>query len=179
MNLPLLETERLIVRPWREDDFSAFADINTDPRVQAFFHIRATRDSSIAMAGRIKDRIERYGYGLLAVEHKRTHAFIGFTGVSQVHFPAHFTPCMEIAWRIAPSEWGKGYATEAARAVLRDGFARLALLEIVAFTLPDNHASRRVMEKIGMTYDPRDDFDHPDIPKDDPKARMVLYRASA
>ncbi|MCG8584621.1 MAG: GNAT family N-acetyltransferase, partial [Pirellulales bacterium] len=91
-------------------------------------------------------------------------------------FESHFTPCVEIGWRLARAHWGKGYATEAARAALEYGFEQLGLEEIVAFTVPDNRPSRRVMEKISMTHAPEDDFDHPTLEAGHPLERHVLYR---
>jgi RimJ/RimL family protein N-acetyltransferase len=173
----MLETERLILRQWREDDFPLFGTLNSDPRVQQSFYHKSDVEASVAMARRLEDRITRYGYGLWAVEFKETSTFVGFTGLAKVMAEIPAAPCTEIAWRIAPEHWGKGIATEAARAALADGFTRVGLDEIVSYTLPSNAASRRIMDKIGMTYDPADDFDHPEIPEGHPMRRMVLYRA--
>jgi RimJ/RimL family protein N-acetyltransferase len=110
------------------------------------------------------------------VEVRGGAAFAGFVGLSVPRFEAHFAPCVEIGWRLAAQHWGHGYATEGARAALAFGFGTLGLEEIVAFTAPRNVRSRRVMEKIGMTYDPADDFDHPLLPEGHPLRRHVLYR---
>ena len=104
--------------------------------------------------------------------------FVGFVGLSIPRFHAHFTPCVEIGWRIAAEHWNRGYAGEAARAALRAGFEVFQLQEIVSFTVPANLASRRVMEKIGMRHDEADDFDHPLFPNEHPLRRHVLYRIS-
>jgi RimJ/RimL family protein N-acetyltransferase len=91
-------------------------------------------------------------------------------------FNAHFTPAAEIGWRLARGQWGKGYATEGARAALAFGFDKLGLDEIVSFTAVINLRSQRVMERIGMTHDPADDFDHPRVAPGDPLRPHVLYR---
>ena len=105
-------------------------------------------------------------------------AYIGVVGLSHVRFALPFAPAVEAAWRLARAHWGKGYAAEAARAAIDDGFGRLGLDEIVAFTVPANKASRRVMERLGMTRDPAEDFDfdHPRLPPGHPLRRHVLYR---
>jgi ribosomal-protein-alanine N-acetyltransferase len=91
-------------------------------------------------------------------------------------FQAHFTPCVEIGWRLAREYWGHGYATEGARASLRFAFETLRLDEVVSFTVPANRRSRRVMERLGMTHNPADDFEHPDVPPGHPIRPHVLYR---
>jgi len=120
-----------------------------------------TRAESDAMVERIEAHFERYGFGLWAVEVRERRSFIGFVGLAVPSFEAHFTPCVEVGWRLAQQCWGLGYATEAARAAVTFGFGQLPLEEIVSFTVPENERSRRVMNRLGMTYDPADDFDHP------------------
>jgi RimJ/RimL family protein N-acetyltransferase len=119
------------------------------------------RRESDALAGRIRQHFVHHGFGLWAVELIGIADFIGFTGFSVPSFEAHFTPCVEIAWRLARDYWGFGYATEAARAARDYGFAQLGLRQIVSFTVPANQRSRSVMERIGMTHSPNDDFEHP------------------
>jgi RimJ/RimL family protein N-acetyltransferase len=121
---------------------------------------------------------EQQGFGPWAVGVRGTASFIGFVGLSVPRFTAHFTPCVEIGWRIAADHWNRGYATEAARAALHMGFDVYQLEEIVSFTVPANLPSRPVMEKIGMTHDAADDFDHPSFPDGHPLKRHVLYRIS-
>ena len=128
-------------------------------------------------AARLQDHIAAHGFGFWAVEVLGTAPFIGFVGLQHVTFPAPFTPAVETGWRLAREHWGRGYATEAARAALAHGFGPLALPEVVAFAVPGNTASRRVMERMGMTHDPADDFDHPNVPEDSPLRRDVLCRA--
>jgi RimJ/RimL family protein N-acetyltransferase len=172
----ILETSRLVLRQWREDDFQAFADLNADPRVMEHFPRVMTREESHAAAARHRDNIERRGFGFWAVEVIGIAPFIGFTGLSVPGFETHFTPCVEIGWRLAHEHWGHGYATEAAKASLEFGFIRLKLDEIVSFTIPANRRSRAVMERIGMSHRERDDFDHPAFPEGDRIRRHVLYR---
>jgi ribosomal-protein-alanine N-acetyltransferase len=105
-----------------------------------------------------------------------TGEFVGFTGLAVTEFEAHFTPAVEVGWRLARSAWGNGYATEAARAALSFGFEEAGLNEVVSFTAPANRRSRAVMERIGMSRDPRDDFDHPGLPGGHPLRPHVLYR---
>jgi RimJ/RimL family protein N-acetyltransferase len=102
--------------------------------------------------------------------------FIGYVGLAEPGFAAHFTPCVEIGWRLAFAQWGRGYAREAARAVLAHAASDLSLAEIVAFTAAGNHRSRRVMAAIGMTHDASDDFDHPNLPAGHWLRPHVLYR---
>jgi RimJ/RimL family protein N-acetyltransferase len=172
----LLTTQRLILRPWRESDRPAFARLNADPLVMEFFPRCLSRDESDGAAIRIQRAIEQRGWGFWAVEVKGTAPFIGFVGVSAPGFTAHFTPCVEIGWRLAKEHWGQGYASEAAAACLRFGFEKLTLQQIVAFTVPLNKRSIAVMERIGMSRNPADDFDHPNLPPGDPLQRHVLYR---
>jgi ribosomal-protein-alanine N-acetyltransferase len=136
------------------------------------------RDESDALAGRFEAHLDRHGFGLWALEIVDVAPFAGFVGLSVPGFDAHFTPCVEIGWRLAAEHWGRGYATEAARAVLAFGFASLGLREIVSFTVPANSRSRRVMEKIGMVRSAADDFDHPRLPEGHRLRRHVLYRVT-
>jgi RimJ/RimL family protein N-acetyltransferase len=172
----MLRTERLILRDWREEDLEPFAALNADPAVMEFFPAVLSRAESDAAAARIRAELAERGFGLWAVEARGVAPFLGFTGLSVPRFGAHFTPCVEIGWRIAREHWGHGYAPEAARAALAFGLERLALPEIVSFTAAGNARSRRVMEKLGMTRDAADDFDHPNLPPGHRLRRHVLYR---
>ena len=169
-------TPRLRLRRWREADLPAFAAMNADPAVMEHFPATLTRTESDALAGRIGESLEHRGFGLWAVEIASSRAFAGFVGLSVPRFEAHFTPCVEIGWRLSRESWGQGYATEGARAVLQHGFNVVGLEEIVSFTIPANVASWRVMQKIGMQHDPADDFDHPLLPEGHRVRRHVLYR---
>jgi RimJ/RimL family protein N-acetyltransferase len=174
----MIETNRLQLRHWRTEDLPAFAAMNADPRVVEFLPKALDRAESDARAARIRQHFAIHGFGLWAVEVPGVADFIGFVGLSIAEFEAHFTPCVEVGWRLAHEYWGLGYATEAARAALDFGFNRLALKEIVSFTVPANRRSRAVMERIGMTRTPADDFDHPSLPEGHRLRRHVLYRAT-
>jgi ribosomal-protein-alanine N-acetyltransferase len=177
-----LTTSRLILRPWRDADLSAFARLNDDPAVTEFLSRRLSRDESDALAAHIRTAIETRGWGFWAVEVKETGPaaapFIGFVGLSVPGFEAHFTPCVEIGWRLAKEHWGCGYASEAAAASLRFAFENLRLQQIVAFTVPLNKRSMRVMERIGMSRDLAGDFEHPKLPPGHPFRPHVLYRVN-
>jgi RimJ/RimL family protein N-acetyltransferase len=173
---PILTTARLRLRQWREEDLAPFAALNADPQVMEFFPKVLTRAESDVVAGRIRDHFARHGFGLWAVEAPGAAAFVGFVGLAVPSFEAHFTPCVEIGWRLAREHWGHGYATEAATAALAFGFGDRALEEIVAFTVPANISSRRVMGRLGMRRSPADDFEHPAIADGHPLRSHVLYR---
>ncbi|MDY0874083.1 GNAT family N-acetyltransferase [Dongia rigui] len=171
-----LVTARLLLRPWRETDKAPFAALNSDPRVYATLAGPMSRAESDAFADRIIAHMNEHGWGLWAVEVPGAADFIGFVGLSQPRFEAHFTPCVEIGWRLAFDQWRHGYATEAAGAALGFGFETLRLAEIVSFTTTSNTRSRAVMERLGFAHDVRDDFDHPMLAVDHPLRRHVLYR---
>lgn len=171
-----LRTERLLLRRWRPADREPFAAMNADPRVTEFLPTVLTREMSDAFIARAESHFEEHGFGLRAVEIPDVTPFAGFVGISRPRFDAHFQPSVEIGWRFAAEHWGRGYATEGARATLEFGFDAIGLPAIVSFTVPANTRSRHVMEKIGMTRDPADDFDHPLLPKGHPLRRHVLYR---
>lgn len=173
-----LRTPRLLLREWRDEDAEPFAAMSADPDVMRYllpFPDRAAVDVWVAAA---RAHWQTYGFGQWVVEIPGEAGFIGVIGLSRVRWALPFAPAIEAAWRLARSYWGKGYAQEAARAAVDDGFARLQLEEIVAFTLPSNLESRRVMERLGMTRDPAEDFDfdHPRMPPGHPGRRHVLYR---
>jgi RimJ/RimL family protein N-acetyltransferase len=174
-----MRTERLLLRRWRPEDRAPFAALNADPHVVEFLARASTRKESDAFAAGIEADFDRNGFGLWAVEILGGAPFAGFIGLATPRFDAHFTPCVEIGWRLAAEHWGRGYATEGARAALAFGFESVGLTEIVSFTTEANVRSRRVMEKIGMTRDPAEDFDHPRLPAGHPLRRHVLYRLSA
>ena len=176
MESNVIETERLRLRRWESRDREPFARMNGDPRVMEFFPALLVQAESNAMVERIEAHFRAYGFGLYAVELRQQHEFIGFAGLSVPAFQAPCTPCFEIGWRLAAEHWGRGLATEAARAVVSHTFDSLGLDSLVSFTVPANVRSRRVMEKIGMTHDPGDDFDHPALPEGHALRRHVLYR---
>jgi RimJ/RimL family protein N-acetyltransferase len=171
-----MRTSRLWLRPWCARDRKPFSALNADPVVMQFFPSVLSPVESDHLAGRIEAHFSEHGFGLWAVEVPGLSSFIGYVGLSIPSFTAHFTPCVEIGWRFARAYWGKGYATEGAREALRFGFGQLGLREIVSFTAPANVRSRRVMERLGMSHSPLDDFDHPALPDGHALRRHVLYR---
>jgi RimJ/RimL family protein N-acetyltransferase len=170
-----VRTARLELRQWREGDLAPFAALNADPETMRFFPSALTRAESDSLATRAQLQIAERGWGLWAVEVADSGRFIGFVGLAEPRFEAHFTPAVEVGWRLARDAWGHGYATEGGRAALAFAFDELGLEEVVSFTAVVNERSRKVMERLGMTRDPADDFDHPSI-TDGPLRRHVLYR---
>lgn len=171
-----IRTDRLILRQWKKGDLEPFASINADPRVREYFPGLETKEESDRSASLRSNHIEKFGWGTWAATLAETGEFIGFIGLADVQIQPKFDPAVEIGWRLAYKHWGKGYATEGALACLRYGFETLKLDEIVSLTVVENTRSRRVMEKIGMHHDSKDDFDHPKLPEGHPLRRHVLYR---
>ena len=172
----ILRTQHLILRRWKESDFFPFAGMNADQRVMEFMLGTMTEEETRQSIEGIKKHFDAHGFGRWAVEVAGSGQFIGFVGISIPPYTLPFRPCVEVAWRICAEEWGKGYAPEAAKEALRDGFERVALEEIVSFTTLTNLKSRRVMEKLGMRYCPSEDFDHPMVPEGHRLRRHALYR---
>jgi RimJ/RimL family protein N-acetyltransferase len=170
----MIETARLILRPWRDSDLLLFAEQNADPVVMRYLIGPLTRAQSDAYVERSKQDFAATGICKWAVEVPGVAPFIGAVGLSTVRFEASFTPAVEVAWRLHRHFWGQGYATEAARAAIEDGFTRVGLREIVALTTLENKASQRVMERLGMTR--TIEFDHPAVAEDSPLLRHILYR---
>nr|WP_205756120.1 GNAT family N-acetyltransferase [Labrenzia sp. 011] len=179
MDMPVfLETDRLLLRAWRDEDIDPFAEICADLEVMRYFPEPLSREKSILLISRSREKQERDGFCIAPVELKETGAFLGFVGLNRPDYPKPlpFDPCVEIGWRLKQSAWGQGYASEAARAWLRFGFETIGLDEIVAFTIPDNAPSQNVMRRLGMTRDHEGDFLHPSIPEHHPFAPHILYR---
>lgn len=176
--MTILETERLIIRVFEEADVDSLSSINRDPLVMKYFpsleEIEETRDA----ISRVREHQNKYGYSFYATELKSTQKLIGFVGIKNVTFDTHFTPAIEIGWRISSLHWNKGYATEAAISVVNLAFNTLGIKELVSFAVEANMASRRIMEKIGMTHNVKDDFNHPELDTESPLSRHVLYRLS-
>jgi ribosomal-protein-alanine N-acetyltransferase len=175
----MIETDRLLLRRWQPSDREPFAAMNHDPQVMQYFPALLTPMESDHLIDRAEDHFEQHGFGPWAAELRGSHEFIGFIGLSIPNFEAPFMPAVEIGWRLASAHWGMGLATEGAKAAMRHGFAFLKLPGLVSFTVPANTRSRRVMEKLGMTHDPVDDFEHPNLPEGHPLRRHVLYRLAA
>jgi RimJ/RimL family protein N-acetyltransferase len=169
----VLRTPRLLLREWRNDDAAHFAAMSADPGLTEFL---LPPDESWVM--RVRQRWAKHGFGQFVVELPSEASFIGVVGLSDLHPAVPAAAAIEAAWRLARPYWGKGYALEAACAVIEDGLGRLGLDEIVAITVVGNWRSRRVMERLGMTRNPAEDFDfdHPRLPEAHPLRRHVLYR---
>lgn len=174
----VFQTERLLLRTWRADDLEPFAAMSADDEVMRYFPMRHDRAETEAHIRLITRNLEHYGFGWWAVEVPGVFDFAGFTGLFMPRFHAHFTPCFEIGWRLRRDAWGQGFATEAAEACLDFAFERLGLNEVVSMAVAANRRSRAVMERLGMTRRPEDDFGHPKIPYDHALRRHVLYRLS-
>ena len=174
---PHLQTARLLVRPWSDDDKPAYAALNADPEVMAHFPSTLTAEQSDEMVDRLVHLWTEHGFGGWAVERLDTGECIGMVMLTSPSWDAWFTPCVEVGWRFAKDQWGHGFAPEAAHAVVDWAFATQELPDdqLVSFTTVQNTASRRVMEKLGFTHDPDDDFDHP-LLEGWVEARHVLYR---
>lgn len=172
----IIKTKRLILRTWKNEDIEPYYQINQDPKVIEFLRgpmtMQEVQDFIIAM----NQQFDQIGYTLFAVEEKTSGELIGFIGLNPPMWDAHFTPCVEVGWRLGSAYWNKGYATEGAKASLEFGFNQCGLNEIVSFTVPVNLRSIRVMEKIGMHRDIKDDFLHPKLPTDHRLSKHILYR---
>ena len=176
--VPERRTARLLLRGFRGEDLAPLAALNADPRVMEHFPAPMSIEETAMQLARFRQHWDEHGFGWWAVEIPGVAPFIGWVGLARPRFQAHFTPCVETGWRFAPAFWNRGYATEGAAESLRFGWALESPLleEIVAFTVPANVRSRRVMERLGMTHDPADDFEHPRVPEGHPLRRHVLYR---
>lgn len=175
-----LETERLIIRHWTtsESDIDAFHQLTSNEKVRQFFPTRLSRDEARSKLEALTAGLENKPCDWAAACLRETGEVLGFTGLAPVGYQTHFTPAVEIGWSFLPGAWGKGYATEAARALLRQGFEDMALAEIVSFAVEGNTPSIAVMERIGMVQDVGGSFDHPAVPDSHPHLkRHVLYRA--
>ena len=171
-----MRTDRLLLRRWRPEDKDAFAALNEDVEVMRYMPRSLTRSESDQWVDNMEYEFERDGFGLWALELPGEASFIGFTGLNRVPFQAHFTPAVEVGWRLARAFWGYGYATEAAHAVVQAGFQKFGLKEIVAETAEENLPSRRVMSRLGMRHDREENFRHPAYAPESTLGEYVLYR---
>jgi RimJ/RimL family protein N-acetyltransferase len=174
-----LTTARLHLRRWRDSDRAPFQVLNADPRVMEFFPSTLTAEESDQAVERIERHFDQHSFSLYAAELIESQTFIGFIGLSVPALAAPFMPAVEIGWRLAYEFWGRGLATEGARAVVQHAFTALHLPGLVSFTTTANLRSRRVMEAIGMLRDAAEDFDHPNLPQGHPLRPHVLYRLAA
>lgn len=170
-----IETERLKLRQWKKDDFSAFANINSDPIAMEYFPKTLSESESNELAQKIQSFISERGWGFWAVEEKRNKKFIGFVGLHVPLLELPFSPCVEIGWRLGKEFWGNGYASEAARVALKLAFGRLNLTEVYSFTSEANFKSRAVMERLNMV-NTEQNFEHPSVPTGSPLREHVLYK---
>ena len=175
----MIRTERLILRGWRASDREPFAALNADAEVMTHFRGPLSRAESDAFADRIEQHLADDGWGLWAVEVVDGPEFVGFIGLAWQTFEAHFTPALEVGWRLARSAWGHGYAPEGGRAAVNFAFTELGVDEVVSITTVGNAKSRSVMHKLGLTHDPADDFEYPLLPEGHPLRPHVVYRIKA
>jgi ribosomal-protein-alanine N-acetyltransferase len=168
-----LETERLLLRGWKEEDITEFRLLNKDPRVMRYFPKTLTEQETDSVYKMIEEEFSNFGYGPYVVETKANHEFIGILGFHRATFEAPFTPCVEILWRLKYEAWGKGYATEGAKACLKYGFDTLGFEKVYSMAVKDNFPSQNVMQKIGM--EKVMEFKHPNIDETSPLAQFVLY----
>ena len=171
-----LQTERLKLRSWRDEDLPTFARMNADPIVMQYYPAVMTEQESHSMAQRFIALMEPRGWGFWALERLEDGLFLGFTGLHEPAYDLPVTPCVEIGWRLAKEYWGKGYATEAALACMQMAFKQLELAKVYSFTSVSNHKSRAVMERIGMK-NMHQNFEHPMIPERHPLREHYLYIA--
>ncbi|MBV7265616.1 GNAT family N-acetyltransferase [Erythrobacter ani] len=170
-----LQTERLILRTWREEDRSPFTAMNADPQVMEFFPSELTREQSYALTDRIIAHFDKHGFGLFAVETKADCAFIGFTGLQVCGPGLPIEGEVEIGWRLARDEWRKGYAHEAAEACVEWFWRNTERQRLVSFTSANNTPSQNLMRKLGFTHRPELDFDHPAIARDNPQCHQFVF----
>lgn len=170
--MDIIETDRLILRLWKQEDVPLFAEMNKDERVMRYFPSTLTDDQIVSFYHRIQSEFERNGWGLYAVELKSNGMFIGYVGLHEIGFDADFTPGIEIGWRLAAEYHNRGFATEAATEVLKQAKNK-GLAELYSFTAKLNLSSEKVMQKIGMTK--VGEFEHPNLSVDSPLRTHVLY----
>lgn len=175
----IISTGRLELRLWRPEDIAPFQAFSCAPEVTRYLPGPMTMEQAAAFAEAQNTAFARHRCCYFAAAEQDTGELAGFVGLRYQDFAAPFAPCFELGWRLRPASWGKGYATEGARAAMRYGFEVLGLEQIFAFTVPDNARSRSVMERLGMRHDAANDFAHPALPAGHPLSRHVLYRIAS
>lgn len=168
-----IETSRLRLRDWEEGDLKPFIELNADEKVMTYFPKTLSTEETMLFYKTIVSEFKECGFGLYAVELKRNKEFIGFIGFHRATFEADFTPCIEIGWRLKKEAWGKGYATEGAKACLKYGFNTLNFNNVYSFTADVNKPSINVMIKIGMRFIKT--FNHPKVEKSSLLNKHVLF----
>ena len=173
-----IKTKRLILRDWKQSDIPAFIKMNLDKDVRRYFPDRLSPEASRRMAVEIQKDIGDRGFGLFAVERKDTGEFIGFTGIQVLEedgpFKLEFLPCIEIGWRFSKKHWNQGFATEAAKGILKFAERHTDIKQIYALAAKRNKPSISIMKKIGMKQ--TDEFDHPQIMNGHSLQRHVIYK---
>ncbi len=169
----MIETERLLVRQWRETDREPFWQMSCDTEVMEHLLPLENRDDSDDAIERQMADQEDYGHCFWAIERKHDQAFLGFCGIEHAREPLTEP---EIGWRLRRDAWGQGYAREAAQGSLDWAWSHLDTPTVVAITVPANTRSWGLMLRLGMTRDPAEDFDHPALPPGHPLRRHMLYR---
>lgn len=170
----MIETDRLVLRSWCEDDIVPFSKMNSDEEVMEYLPKCLSHDETVQFYSRIVDEHTIFGYGLYVVELKSTGEFIGYTGFHNFDFEAEFSPGIEIGWRLAKEFWGQGYATEAAKACIDYALRRKLFDIIYSFTSIVNHRSEREMQKIGMKH--QGFFQHPSLPNGHGLKEHTFYK---
>ena len=172
-----IETPRLLLRAWRDEDRAPFAAINADPEVMRYFAGPLTAAETDETIDRYNTQLVRDGFTMFAVEERETHTLAGVLGMQtmRIAVPNLPQPSVEIGWRLALAAQGRGLATEGARAIIDHAFNTLGLPQVVAITTPSNQPSRNVMEKLSMTHRPELTFIHPNVPADHRLQPHVLY----
>lgn len=171
-----LLTPRLILRPVTENDFVSMYEMGQDPRVMEFLGPLQTKEEVQSFIKKIQEHQKTHGFSYMAIEHKSTKHFFGLIGLLVPSYPLPFSPCVEIGWRLRYEAWGQGYALESAQELMRWGFEEKKLAEIVSFTAIINKRSEELMKRLGMTSDPKENFQHPKVSQGDPLKEHVLYR---
>ena len=173
--MTIIETDRLILRNWRDEDHAAMHRLNSDEVVMKYFPFRRSRIESNLTMETIRNRISSQGFGFAAVELKQSGKVIGLAGLSNFADDVPFAPAIEIGWRLLPEHWGNGYATEAARAWIAHGFNKFGIDSIVSFAVADNIGSIAVMKRLGMRHYPDMDFDHPSVSDEYPSLKRHVF----
>lgn len=174
--MKVIETDRLILRTWKNEDADEYYRINQDAKVIEFLKGSLTMQEVTDFISFMNKQFKEIGYTVWAAEEKLSGKLIGYIGLDPIKWKTPFGKAVEVEWRLGSEYWGKGYATEGAKAALEYGFNHCGLTEIVSFAVPANVRSVRVMEKIGMTRDIHGDFAHPKLPPDHKLSKHVLYR---